>query len=168
MLADCCMLLRREWGLVAAVGWWQPPWLIDARNCIEQNTSPSDPFRLLHLHRHHASSRHGVPNRGCKEATNLVWRLPRWRRGSQPPWSVGACSLANLPSKNTLTTTQQRLSTRCDLIGQQRLPWCPTPGTTAYYSQPACWLIVACGSTRSGAPWRLWADDGHHGWWGTV
>ncbi len=39
MLADCCMLKRREWGFMAAVGRRRPPWLIDARNHIEQKTS---------------------------------------------------------------------------------------------------------------------------------
>jgi hypothetical protein len=44
---------------------------------------------------------------GCKEATDLVWRLRQEQRlGSRPSWSVGACLLANLHSKNTLTTTQ--------------------------------------------------------------
>ena len=27
------------------------------------------------------------------------------------------------------------------------------------------WLIVACGGTRSGAPWRPWDVGGRHGWW---
>ena len=51
-----------------------------------------------------------------KESTDLAWRwrLPRGQLGSRPPWLVGACLLANLPSKNMLTTTQQRLSTRRD------------------------------------------------------
>jgi hypothetical protein len=44
MLADCCMLLRRDWGLVVAVGRRRPPWSIDARNCIEQKTSPPTPI----------------------------------------------------------------------------------------------------------------------------
>jgi hypothetical protein len=57
---------------------------------------------------------------GRKEATDLAWRLPRRWLGSQPPWSGGACLLANLPSKSTLTTTQQRLLTRRDLIGRRR------------------------------------------------
>ena len=40
MLADCCMLPRQEWGLVAAVGQWRPQWLINVRNLIEQKISP--------------------------------------------------------------------------------------------------------------------------------
>jgi hypothetical protein len=72
-------------------------------------------------------------NGGREEVTNLVCRLPRRRLGSRPTWLVGACLLADLPSKNTLTTTQLRLSTRRDQNGRQRPPWCPTPGTGAYY-----------------------------------
>jgi hypothetical protein len=99
-------------------------------------------------------------------------KQPIWRGGCQDggleAGRGGACLLANLPSKNMLTTTQQGLSTHRDLNGQQQLPWCPTFGAAAYNSQPACWLIVVCGSTGSGAPWRLWDDSGRHGQWGTV
>ncbi len=103
------------------------------------------------------------------EATNLVWRLPRRRLRSLPTWSGGACLLANLPSKNMLTTTQQCLSTRLDLlIGQQQPPWCLTPCAAANNSQPACWLIVACNRAGSGALWQLWEYSGRHGQWGTV
>ena len=104
----------------------------------------------------------------CKEATDSAWRVPRQQLRSQPPWSGGACLLANLPSKNTLTTPQQRLLTRRDLNGWQRLPWCPTLGAATYNSQSACWLIVVCGSSGSGAPWRQWVNGGHQGRWGTV
>ena len=62
---------------------------------------------------------------GREEVTDSVWRLPRRRLRSRPPWLVGAFSLANLPRKNTLTTTQQHLSMRRDLNGRQRPPWCP-------------------------------------------
>jgi hypothetical protein len=59
---------------------------------------------------HHTAMMYRISRR--KEATDLVWRLPRrWLR-SRPSWLVGACLLANLPSKNTLTTTQLRLSAR--------------------------------------------------------
>jgi len=44
---------------------------------------------------------------------------------------MGAFMLANLPSKNTLTTTQQRLLMRHDLNGRQQPPWGPTRGTAA-------------------------------------
>ncbi len=98
----------------------------------------------------------------------MAWRLPRRQLQCRPPWLEGGCSLANLPSKNTLTTTQQRLSTRRDLNGQQRLPWCPICGAAAYNSQPACWMIVVCGGAGSRAPWRPWYDGGRHGRWGLV
>ena len=97
-----------------------------------------------------------------KEATNLAWRLPRQGLGSQPPWLVSVCLLANLPSKKTPTTTQQRLSTCCDQNGQQRPPWCPTSNAGTYNSCPGCWLIVICCSARSEAPWRPWGDGGRH------
>ncbi len=120
-------------------------------------------FRILHLHRHLTSCRHDVPNQQTQRsnwfvmeaAKTMGWKLATMVRG-------GACLLPNLPSKNRLTTTQQRLSTRRDIIGRQRPPWCPTPVDAAYNSQPACWLIVACGGAGSGAPWRLWDDGGCH------
>ncbi len=105
---------------------------------------------------------------GRKEVTDLVWRLPRRRLGSRPPWLVGGYSLANLPSKNTLTTTQQRLLTHRDQNGRQQPPWCPTHSAGAYNSRPECWLNIVCGGPGSEAPWRLWDDSGHHGQWGTV
>ncbi len=114
---------------------------------------------------HHAAMMYRISRR--EEATDLAWRLPRRRLRCWPPWLEGGCLLANLPSKNTLTTTQQGLSTRRDLNGRQRLPWCPTRGTAAYNSQPACWMIVVCGGTESGAPWRPWEDGGRHGRWGS-
>jgi hypothetical protein len=49
--------------------------------------------------------------------TFSVWRLQRPLLRSWPPWSVGACLLANLPSKSTLTTIQQHLSSCCDQNG---------------------------------------------------
>jgi hypothetical protein len=115
---------------------------------------------------HHTSMMYLIGGR--EEATDLAWRLPRrWLR-SRPSWLVGACLLANLPSKNTLTTTQLRLSTRCDQNGGQWPPWCPTPSAGAYNSRPECWLIVVCGGAGSEAPWRPWDDDDRHGRWGTV
>jgi hypothetical protein len=164
MLADCCMLPRQEWGFMAVVGWWRPPWLIDARNHNEQKTSPPAPIPPRD-----ASCHHDVPNRSTrKEVTNSACRGPRQRLGSWPPWPGDACLLANLTSKNTLTTTQKCLSTRCDLNGQQRQPWCPTPGSTAHNSKPACWMIFVCGDARRGAPWQPWDKGGHHGRWDTV
>jgi hypothetical protein len=52
----------------------------------------------------------GVAKWATQACTIPAWRLPRPRLGSRLPWLVGVCSLANLPSKNTLTTTQQCLS----------------------------------------------------------
>ncbi len=89
---------------------------------------------------------------GREEATNSAWRLPRRRLGSRPPWLVSACSLANLPSKSTLTTLQLRLLSRRNQNGQQRPPWCPSTRAGAYNSRPECWLIVG----------------DRHGRWGTV
>ncbi len=103
-----------------------------------------------------------------KEATDLAWRLPQRRLGSWPPWLVGACSLANLPSKNTLATLQLRLLTRRNQNGRQRPPWCPSTRAGAYNSLPECWLIVVYGGAGSEAPWRPWDNGDRHGWWGTV
>ncbi len=97
---------------------------------------------------------------GSEEATDSAWRLPRRRLGSRPSWSVGVCSLANLPSKNTLTTTQLRLSTRRNQNGRQRPPWCPSTHAGAYNSRP--------GGAGSEAPRRPWDDGDRHGQWGTV
>jgi hypothetical protein len=115
---------------------------------------------------HHTAMMYQIGGR--KEATNLAWRLPRQQLGSRPPRLVGVYLLANLPSKNTLTTTQQHLSTRRDQNGQQRPPWCPTPGAGAYNYHPECWLIVVCGGAGSEAPGWPWDNSSSHGWWGTV
>ena len=115
---------------------------------------------------HHTTMMYRIGGR--EEATDSAWRLPRRRLGSRPSWSVGAYSLANLPSKNTLTTTQLRLSTRRNQNGRQRPPWCPSTRAGAYNSRPECWLIVVCGGAGSEAPWRPWDDGDRHGRWGTV
>jgi hypothetical protein len=65
----------------------------------------------------------------------------------------GVCLLANLPSKNTLTTTQQHLLTHHDLNGQQRLPWCPTPSAATYNAD--------CGMRQH----RKWGTMAAVGWW---
>jgi hypothetical protein len=70
--------------------------------------------------------------------------------------------------RTQLTTTPQRPSTCPDLNGQQHLSWCPTPDANAHNGRPVCWLIVACGGARSGAPWRQWDDGDHQGWRGTL
>jgi hypothetical protein len=115
---------------------------------------------------HHTSMMYRIGGR--KEATNLAWRLPGGRLRSRPSWLVGACLLANLPSKNMLTKTQLILSKRCDQNGGQWLPWCPTPSAGANNSDPECWLIVVCSGAGSEAPWRPWDDGDRHGRWGTV
>jgi hypothetical protein len=115
---------------------------------------------------HHDNMMHQIGRR--KEVTDSAWRLLKRQLGSRPPWSVGACLLANLPSKNTCHKNPQHMLTRRDLNGRQQPPWCPTPGAAAYNSQPACWLIVVCGRAGSGAPWRQWNDGGCHGRWGMV
>ncbi len=105
---------------------------------------------------------------GGEEVTDSAWRLPRRRLGSRPPWLVGACLLANLPSKNTRHNNPQRLLTCRDLNGRQWPPWCPAPTAAAYNSCPECWMIVVCGGAGSEAPWRPWDYGNRHGWWGTV
>jgi hypothetical protein len=105
---------------------------------------------------------------GHKEATNLAWRLPQQRLRGRPSWLVGACLLANSPSKNTRHNNPQCLSMRRDQNGRQWLPWCPTSCAGAYNSRPECWLIVVCGGARSEAPWRPWDDGDRHSRWGTV
>ena len=148
---------------MAVVGQRQPPWEITPSN---KPSCSHSAFCASTAATHHATMMYRIS--GCKEATDLVWGLPRQRLGSRPPWLVGVCLLANLPSKNTLTTTQQRLSTRRDQNGRQWPPWCPTPGAGAYNSRPECWLIVVCGGAGSEAPWRPWDDGDRHGRWGTV
>jgi hypothetical protein len=106
---------------------------------------------------HHTSMMYQIGR--CKEATDLAWRLPGRRLRSRPPWLVDACLLANLSSKNTLTTTQLQLLTRCDQNGGQWPPWRPTPSAGAYNSHPECWLIVVCGGMaavgRRRPPWLV-------------
>ena len=111
---------------------------------------------------HHTAMMYQIGGR--EEAANLAWRLPRRWLGSRPSWLVGVCLLANLPSKNTFTTTQLRLSMRRDQNCKQQPPWRPTPGAGTYNSFPECWLIVICDSAGSEAPWRLLDNGNHHGW----
>ncbi len=102
MFADCCMRKSREWGFMAAVGWPWPPWLIDARNCIEQKTlspspilpyAPPPPPRIM-------------PSRWAESVD--AKKQPIWRGGCQyngpeaGRHGRGVCvKLANLLSKNT-------------------------------------------------------------------
>jgi hypothetical protein len=70
--------------------------------------------------------------------------------------------------RTQLTTTPQRPSTRRELIGRQRPPWCPTPDADAHNGRSGCWLFVVCGGAGRGAPWRPWDDGNIQGWWDTV
>jgi hypothetical protein len=164
MLADCCMLKSREWGFMVAVGRRQPREIALSRKALLLL-----PFRLLHLHCRHTSYHHDVPNRRMQRSNQFSVEAAK-TTDQKPATMVGGCvfTLANLPSKNTLTTTQQRLLTRRDLNGQQQPPWCPTLGAATYNSHPEWWLIVVCGGAGSEAPWQPWDNDGYHGRWGLV
>ena len=70
--------------------------------------------------------------------------------------------------RTQLTTTPQRPSTRRDLNGRRRPPWCPTPDADAHNGHPVCWLIVVCGGAGSGAPWWPWDDGDRQGWRDTL
>ncbi len=106
--------------------------------------------------------------------TNLAKRLPsqllQCRRGcSSSPCQVSRVMLPYKFLRRTqLTTTPQRPSTRRDLIGRQRLPWCPTPKTNTHNGHPVCWMIVVCAGAGSGAPWRPWDNGDCKGWRDTV
>ncbi len=77
-------------------------------------------------------------------------------------------STLHIPMQTQLTTTPQRPSTRRDQNGRQRPPWYPTPNANAHNGHPVCWLIVVCGGTGSGAPWRPWEDGNRQGRRGTL
>ncbi len=79
-------------------------------------------FHLLHLHRRH-------------------WRLPRRRLRCRPPWLVGVCSLANLPIKNMLTTTQQCHWHVATYLVDSGHHGAPTLIVAAHNNHPVCWLI---------------------------
>jgi hypothetical protein len=114
---------------------------------------------------HHATMMYQISRR--EEATDLAWRLPRRRLRSRPSWLVGACLLANLPSKNTLTQhncVYRRVVTKMADNGRHGAPL-PAP---AHTTVAQCWLIVVCGGAGSEAPWRPWDNGDRHGRWGTV
>ncbi len=110
----------------------------------------------------------------CSITTDLVKRLPsrqlQCRRGcSSSPCQVSHGVLLYVFLHRTqLTTTPQCPSTRCDQNNRQQPPWFPTPNANAHNSHPVCWLIVICGGTRSGAPWRPWDDGDRQGRRGTL
>jgi len=132
-------------------------------------------FRLIWHHRHNASLPHGVP--AWQTRHNNLFGV----EAAQPmaPMLRGMLFLTSLGRHRQLsgilpyvflrrtqpTTIPQRPSTRLDLNGQQRSPWCPTPVAATHNSHPVCWNIVGCGGTGSKAPWRPWNDGGRHGWW---
>jgi len=66
--------------------------------------------------RHHAFMMSWIGR--CEEPTDSVWRLLRWRLGSQPPWSEGACLLANLPLAKH---TSQQPTTSVDTLWHKLL-----------------------------------------------
>jgi len=129
---------------MAAVGPRRPPW---SRN-IASRRKPLllFLFRLLRLHRRHASCRHDVLN----------WRMLRSDRfgveaaETTAPMPTGMLFLTLLGRHHKLsgilpyvflrrtqpTTTSQRPSTRCDVNRRQRPPWSPTPCAAAYNSHP--------------------------------
>ena len=100
MFADCCMRKSREWGIMAVVGRLWPPWLIDARDHIEQKTSspspilpsaPPPPPRIM-------------PPWWAKSAD--MKKQPIWRGGCRYDGPEAGChgrgvcvKLVNLPSK---------------------------------------------------------------------
>ncbi len=138
---------------------------------IASSRKPLLPLLLFHflcLHLCHVSYRHDVPNWRTQRSDLFGMEGAKMTARKPATMAGGVCLLAILPSKNTLPTTQQRLSTRRDLNGRQRPPWCPTPGAATNISQPACWLIFVCGGAGSGAPWRPWDNGGSHGQWGMV
>jgi len=79
---------------------------------------------------HHTAMMYRIGGR--EEATDSAWRLPRRRLGSRPPWLVGVCLLANLPSKNHVTITHnvcRRVVTKMADKGRHGAPL-PAPAHT--------------------------------------
>ncbi len=173
MFADCCMLKSQEWGPMAAIGQRRPPSLIDINHACCRNLLLPLFFLLFRRHCRHASFPHDVPSRTTQhndrfgeEAAKPTAPMPE---GMLIVTLSGKhCRLrGTLPyiflRRTQLTTTPQRPSTRRDLIGQQRPPWRPTPDADAHNGHSVCWLIVICGGTGSGAPWRPWDDGDRQG-----
>ncbi len=121
----------------------------------------------------HLSPMMSLPGQ-CSITTDLAKRLPSRRLRCRRGCSSSPCQVSHgmLPyvflCKTQLTSTPQRPSTRRDLFGRQRPPWCPTPDANAHNGHPVCWLIVICGGIGSGAPWRPWDDGNRQGWRDTV
>jgi hypothetical protein len=131
-------------------------------------------FLLFCRHLRHTSFTHNVSSRRMQhndqfgvEVAKLMALMPEGMlivtllgRHCQLPGTLPYIFLC----RTQLTTTPQRLSLGHNLNGQQRPPWCPTPNANAHNGHPVCWLIVVCGSARSGAPWGLWDDGNRQGW----
>jgi hypothetical protein len=116
----------------------------------------------------HLSPTMSLPGR-CSITTNSAKRLPSRRLQCRRGCSSSPCQVSRgmLPyvflHRTQLTTTPQRPSTRPDLFGRQRPPWCPTSDANAHNGHPVCWLIAVCGGAKSGAPWRPWDDGDRQG-----
>jgi hypothetical protein len=158
---------------MAAIGRRRPPSSIDINHACCRNPLLPLFFLLFCRHHRHASFSHNVPSRmtqhndqfGVEAAKPTAPMLEgmliitlsgkhRQLRGMLPYIFL---------RRTQLTTTPQRPSTRRDLIGRQRLPWCPTPDADAHNGHPVCWLIVICGGAGSGAPWRPWDHGDRQG-----
>jgi hypothetical protein len=105
-------------------------------------------FLLFCRHRRHASFPHDVPSwttqhihQFGKEAAKLAAPMPEGMLIST--LSGKHCQLCGmLPyvflHRTQLTTTRQCPSTRCDLIGRQKPPWCSTSDADAHNGHPVC------------------------------
>jgi hypothetical protein len=134
---------------------------------------------LLFYHRHRHASFHSY------DAARTMWHNDQFGMEAAAPMAPmltrmlivtlleGYCQCPGTKpyvflSRSEPTTNPQRPSTRHDLNGGQRLPWCLTPSVDADNSHPECWWIFICGGAGSGAPWQPLEDGGHHGRQGTV
>ncbi len=99
MLADCCVLWHQEWGSMAAVRWWQPPWSICKFACCRNHVLPL--FFLLFCHcRCHSSFPNDVAARTTrcdtqpyicidKEGSHAHnWNPARWPKLLYPYYRV--------------------------------------------------------------------------------
>ncbi len=180
MFADCCMLKLKA-GSGAP---WRPQDDGDRHDHSRYELACCRNRHLLFLflifcrRRHHASFPHDVSsptmqhnNQFGVEAASPMAPMPVGMLIvtllGRHCWSPGTLPYIFL-RRTQLTTTPQRPSTRHDLNGRQRPPWCPTPSPDAHNGHPVCWLIVVCGGAGSGASWRLWDDGNRQRWQGTL
>ncbi len=136
-------------------------------------------FLLLFCHRHHHAS---FPNDVAARATqhNNQFGVEAATPMAPMPMimlivtsSEGYCRTPETKPyvflhRTQPTTNPQRPSTRRDLNGRLRPPWCLITGDDAYNSCPECWWIVVCGGAGSGAPWRPWHRGDRQGQRGAV